>query len=85
MTRNTLVSCGQRVWYCPVVHSAVQFSWSKEITGFLETYQKRDLGDTCVDHCNKHRKQDAWEIMTKEMGTSVDVCKKKVNRCTRDR
>ena len=53
--------------------------WSKEdIKKLIETYQKRDLiwDPKHVHHYNKQRKQDAWEEIAKEMGTSVDVCKK---------
>ncbi|XP_066978158.1 uncharacterized protein [Macrobrachium rosenbergii] len=55
--------------------------WSKEETiRFIEAYQKRELiwDPRHVAHYNKHRKQDAWEEVAKEMGTSVDVCKKKM-------
>ncbi|XP_045123110.1 uncharacterized protein LOC123511361 isoform X2 [Portunus trituberculatus] len=55
--------------------------WSKEdIIRLIETYRKRDViwDPKHVHHFNKLRKQDAWEEIAKEMGSSADVCKKKM-------
>ena len=32
-----------------------------------------------MDHYNEYEKQNVWEEIGKETGTSVDLCKKKVN------
>lgn len=55
--------------------------WSKEDTiRFINIYHKRHLiwDPKHPDHYNKLRKQDAWEEVAKEMGKSVEECKKKM-------
>ncbi|KAG8231516.1 hypothetical protein J437_LFUL011554 [Ladona fulva] len=56
--------------------------WNKENTiELIEVYKKYHIlwDPKHRDHYNKFRKQDAWEEIAKQIGRSVDDCKKKMD------
>ena len=53
--------------------------WTQEsAVGLIELYKRKEIirGPKYPMHCNKIRKQDAWEELGKEMDRTVDGCKK---------
>ena len=56
-----------------------EMEWTQEsAVGLIELYKRKEIirGPKYPMHCNKIRKQDAWEELGKEMDRTVDGCKK---------
>jgi hypothetical protein len=59
--------------------------WIQEsVIELIEIYRRRQImwDSKHPMHCNKIRKQDAWEELAKEMNRPVDECKRKMDNLT---